>query len=131
MVTQVLERRRSRYYSPLLAAPGDTLAKRVHIAQALLNKNAKVYIAARSPEKAAQAIQDLKNETGKEALFLKLDLADLSSIKVAAEEYMRYPVLLKPLLALVDVDSPRHSKEGELHILFNNAYVGIRYLRNT
>ncbi|KAJ2929773.1 hypothetical protein H1R20_g7322, partial [Candolleomyces eurysporus] len=70
-------------------------------AKALLNHNAKVYIASRSQEKAESAIQDLKNETGKEAIFLKLDLASLKAVKAAAEEFL--------------------NKERELHVLFNNA----------
>jgi retinol dehydrogenase-12 len=56
--------------------------------QALLNHNAKVYIAARNQEKAEQAIKDLHEETGKDAVFLKLDLADLKSVKAAAEEFL-------------------------------------------
>ncbi|KAE9404178.1 NAD(P)-binding protein [Gymnopus androsaceus JB14] len=71
--------------------------------KALLTHNARVYIAARSKEKAEQAIQELSASTGKEALFLKLDLADLTSVKAAAEEFT--------------------SLESELHILFNNAGV--------
>ena len=57
--------------------------------QALLNHNAKVYIAARNPGKANEAIKDLKEKTGKEALFLQLDLADLKSVKMAAENFSR------------------------------------------
>jgi retinol dehydrogenase-12 len=71
--------------------------------QALLQRNAKVYIAARNAEKAKQAVEDLKKETGKEALVLQLDLSDLHSIKAAAEEFT--------------------SKEKALHVLFNNAGV--------
>ena len=58
--------------------------------QALLAHNAKVYIAARSEEKAKSAITELKEQTGKEAIFLKLDLADLKSVKSSAEEFIRY-----------------------------------------
>lgn len=58
--------------------------------QALLLHNTKVYIGARSQGKAEEAITSLKNLTGKEALFLKLDLADLNPIKAAAEEFQRY-----------------------------------------
>jgi len=58
--------------------------------QALLAHNAKVYVAARSQEKAEQAIKDLKEATGKEGIFLKLDLSDLPSIKAAAQEFLRY-----------------------------------------
>ncbi|KAF8985126.1 NAD-binding protein [Cyathus striatus] len=72
-------------------------------AKALLLRNAKVYVAARSQEKAEQAITELKEQTGKEAVFLKLDLGDLPSIRKSAEEFQ--------------------SKEEELHILFNNAGV--------
>jgi NAD(P)-dependent dehydrogenase (short-subunit alcohol dehydrogenase family) len=55
--------------------------------QALLQHNAKVYLAARSPEKAKEAINDLKSQTGKEAKFLQLDLADLHSVKRAVQEF--------------------------------------------
>ena len=58
--------------------------------QALLAHNAKVYIAVRNEEKAKSAIDELKEQTGKEAIFLKLDLADLKSVKSSAEEFMRY-----------------------------------------
>jgi retinol dehydrogenase-12 len=67
----------------------------------LLSKGARVYIATRSEEKSQKAIEDLKKETGKDNIFfLKLDLADLVSVKAAAEEYIR--------------------KETELHTLYNN-----------
>jgi len=73
-------------------------------ARALLAKGAKVYIAARSQEKSQKAIDELKKETGKDAVFfLKLDLTDLAAIKAAAEEFL--------------------SKESELHGLYNNAGV--------
>ncbi|KAM5535833.1 hypothetical protein V8D89_010451 [Ganoderma adspersum] len=71
--------------------------------KALLQHNAKVYLAARSKEKADAAIAELNAATGKEALFLELDLASLASVKKAAEDFL--------------------SKEQELHILFNNAGV--------
>jgi len=67
----------------------------------LLLKGAKVYITTRSAEKAQVAIDELKGATGKESVFfLKLDLADLESIKAAAEEFLE--------------------KESELHTLYNN-----------
>ncbi|KAH9179021.1 NAD-P-binding protein [Lactarius sanguifluus] len=71
-------------------------------ARVLLAKGAKVYIATRSEEKSQKVIEELKKETGKDSIFfLKLDLADLVSVKAAAEEYI--------------------SKETELHTLYNNA----------
>ncbi|KAF8073741.1 hypothetical protein FPV67DRAFT_1479100 [Lyophyllum atratum] len=72
-------------------------------AKALLEHNAKVYITARNPEKAEEAIKDLQEQTGHEASFLLVDLADLPTVRAGAEEFMR--------------------KEKELHILFNNAGV--------
>lgn len=69
--------------------------------QALLEHNAKVYLAARSRERAEVAIASLRQVTGKEAIFLELDLASLASVKKAADEFL--------------------SMEQELHVLFNNA----------
>ncbi|KAJ7455116.1 NAD(P)-binding protein [Mycena latifolia] len=69
----------------------------------LLLKNAKVYLAARSPEKAADAIERLEQETNKTAIFLKLDLADLPSVRKAAESFL--------------------VQESRLDILFNNGGV--------
>ncbi|KAL6299640.1 NAD(P)-binding protein [Sparassis latifolia] len=69
----------------------------------LLEHNAKVYLAARSKEKADAAIKDLKELSGKEAIFLELDLASFASVRKAVAEFM--------------------SKEKELHVLFNNAGV--------
>ena len=69
--------------------------------QVLLQRNAKVYIASRNKDKASKAAASLKEVTGKEPFFIELDLADLSSVKKAAEEFL--------------------SREPELHILFNNA----------
>jgi NAD(P)-dependent dehydrogenase (short-subunit alcohol dehydrogenase family) len=58
--------------------------------QALLKHNAKVYLAARTETKANAAIADLKNETGKEAIFLQLDLADLTAVRRSAEEFLSF-----------------------------------------
>lgn len=71
------------------------------IPQALLNHNAKVYLAARNRPKAEQAVKDLKEATGKDAIFLELDLSSIASVRKAASEFL--------------------SKEFHLHILFCNA----------
>ncbi|KAJ7919893.1 hypothetical protein B0H13DRAFT_1520930, partial [Mycena leptocephala] len=65
----------------------------------LLMKNSKVYLAAQSPEKAAAAIKRLGEGTKKSAIFLQLNLADLASVRKAAEVFL--------------------SQESRLHILFN------------
>ncbi|KIM73438.1 hypothetical protein PILCRDRAFT_99322 [Piloderma croceum F 1598] len=70
---------------------------------ALLFHNAKVYVAARNQAKAEAAIKRLRENTGRDGILLKLDLADLKSTKTAAEEFL--------------------SKEHELHVLFNNGGV--------
>ncbi|KAF8968801.1 NAD-binding protein, partial [Flammula alnicola] len=79
------------------------------IVRALLTHNAKVYLAARNPDKGKAAIEELKKDTGKEALYLKLDLASLNSVRNAAEEFL--------------------SKENQLNALFNNG--GVMFLTST
>lgn len=44
-------------------------------------------MATRSQERAEAAITKLKSETGKEAIFLELDLSSLASARKAAEEF--------------------------------------------
>jgi NADP-dependent 3-hydroxy acid dehydrogenase YdfG len=47
-------------------------------------------MAARSESKAAEAIADLKRQTGSnEIYFLRLDLSDLASIKATVAEFLR------------------------------------------
>ncbi|KAI0644742.1 NAD-P-binding protein [Trametes meyenii] len=71
--------------------------------KALLAHNAKVYMASRNETKALVAIAELQRETGRQATFLKMDLADLKSVKAAAQEFM--------------------SKETKLHVLYNSGGV--------
>jgi len=61
--------------------------------QVLLEKNAKVYLAARSEARAKAAIAELLGETGKEAIWLELDLSSFQSIEKAAAEFHRYVVV--------------------------------------
>ncbi|KAJ6564688.1 NAD(P)-binding protein [Mycena capillaripes] len=74
-----------------------------HTVKQLLLKNAKVYLAARSPEKAAAAIKSLTEETNKTAIFIELDLADLPSVRRGAEAFL--------------------AQESRLDLLFNNGGV--------
>lgn len=53
----------------------------------LLAKNAKVYVAGRNSSKVAAAIDALEQETGKRAVALQLDLADLDSVKACAVDF--------------------------------------------
>ncbi|KAG2145629.1 hypothetical protein BD769DRAFT_1660719 [Suillus cothurnatus] len=75
-------------------------------ARVLLTKNAKVYVACRDKSKGENAIHDLKESTGKEACFLQLNLANLKSVKVSGEEFLR--------------------REPVLHVLFNNVLTAAR-----
>ncbi|GAA5907939.1 hypothetical protein JCM6882_001533 [Rhodosporidiobolus microsporus] len=77
-------------------------------AKQLVLKNAKVYVGSRSEKKGLAAVESLRQTvkeqgTTGEAVWLKLDLADLDSVKAAAEEF--------------------NSKERKLDLLFNNAGV--------
>ncbi|KAJ7276686.1 NAD-P-binding protein [Mycena rebaudengoi] len=74
-----------------------------HTVKQLLLKNAKVYLAARSAEKGADAVRRLEKETNKTAIFLQLDLADLKSVRRAADVFL--------------------AQESRLDLLFNNGGV--------
>jgi NADP-dependent 3-hydroxy acid dehydrogenase YdfG len=74
------------------------------VAQILYSKHAKVYIFARSLEKANKAIESIKHvfpHSEGELHFIHLDLNDLHTIKNSTEQFL--------------------SKETKLHVLFNNA----------
>lgn len=57
--------------------------------QRLLQRNAKVYLAARNLVKSESVIEELFDITGRQAIFLYVDLSDLVSIKTAAAEFLR------------------------------------------
>jgi retinol dehydrogenase 12 len=76
------------------------------VARILYSKNARVYVAARSEDKATRAIEDIRQaspESSGELIFLLLDLADLSTIRASAQRFL--------------------DRESQLHVLFNNAGV--------
>ncbi|EJF60473.1 NAD(P)-binding protein [Dichomitus squalens LYAD-421 SS1] len=73
--------------------------------KSLLRKNAKVYLAARSQQKGEEAIRALKEDTGKTAEFLQLDLNDLVAVQRSAQDFAQ--------------------RESHIDILFINA--GIMY----
>ncbi|KAJ6568673.1 NAD(P)-binding protein, partial [Mycena capillaripes] len=71
----------------------------------MLLKNATVYLAARSASKGNAAIAELETGTGKRAQLIELDLADLRSVRKAAEAFL--------------------GRESRLDILFNNGGIMI------
>ena len=76
------------------------------VARILYSRAAKVYVAARSEQKAREAISRMKEsspEAKGELTFLLLDLADLNNVKAAAQIFL--------------------ANESKLHVLFNNAGV--------
>ncbi|MCJ1383600.1 hypothetical protein MMC17_006714 [Xylographa soralifera] len=76
------------------------------LAKILYSRNAKVYIAGRSEQKASQAKTSIETRFPKakgEIVFLHLDLDDLTTIKKSAEDFL--------------------SKESRLDVLWNNAGV--------
>ncbi|KAF9465820.1 NAD(P)-binding protein [Collybia nuda] len=83
--------------------------------KALLNKNAKVYIAAHSQVRSEQCIQDLKAETGHQAHFLELNLASLGSVKASAQQFQQLESKLDALINNAGVMIPGSTlftKEG-------------------
>ena len=84
-------------------------------------------MASRSAQRAQDAIEELRKETGKEALFLQIDLADLQSVKRAANEFLRYVHCLS-FSVTTRIEPPltgRCSKEERLDVLFNSG--GLMY----
>ncbi|KAG6830698.1 hypothetical protein H0H92_015174 [Tricholoma furcatifolium] len=67
-----------------------------YVTQVLLHRNANVYLACRNKRSAQETIDELYDLTGKRAKFLHLDLASLSSIKAAAENFLR-GIMLCPM----------------------------------
>jgi len=65
----------------VIIVTGGNIGIGYETARALLPRNAKVYLACRSKSKAEAAIKALKDDTGKEAFFLQLDLADIKGIR--------------------------------------------------
>jgi NAD(P)-dependent dehydrogenase (short-subunit alcohol dehydrogenase family) len=65
---------------------------------ALLKKNATVYMASRSKQRADAAIEKLLKGTGKNVEFLELDLQDLKKVKKAAEVFLEKGIKLDILI---------------------------------
>ena len=90
----------------------------------LLLKNAKVYLAARSESKAQAALDELEKETGKKAIFHKLDLSDLDATKKSAQEFLEYVSQPQRTVSLSN-RLPHRRKETKLNALIANAGVMI------
>jgi retinol dehydrogenase 12 len=65
---------------------------------ALASKNATVYMASRSKQRADAAIEKIEKATGKKVLFLQLDLQDLNQVREAARDFVAKDVALDLLI---------------------------------
>jgi len=90
----------------------------------LLLKNAKVYLAARSESKAQAALDELEKETGKKAIFHRLDLGDLDATKKSAQEFLEY-VFQPPCTVSLSNRLSYRRRETKLNALIANAGVMI------
>jgi retinol dehydrogenase-12 len=67
-------------------------------ARVLLEKDAHVYLAARDPVKGNEAVEELKQLTGKDSIeLLEVDLASIKSVLAAARVFKEY-VALPPVV---------------------------------
>ncbi len=73
----------------LALVTGATSGLGYETALELLRHGADVLVAARNPEKAAQAAETLTQKAGRAPTVLELDLADLASVQRAAEEVVK------------------------------------------
>ena len=63
----------------------------------LARKGARVYMAARSRARADEAIEAIKKDIpDADIVFLECDLSDLSKVKRAAEEFLRFVPRVNP-----------------------------------
>ena len=87
-----------------------------------LSKGAEVVMLNRNAEKSKDAITDLKNTFGENApvSFIKMDLAELDSVRKAAKEAGRdpknieFPVLVFPEVSESDLGSDRQPMNGSI-----------------
>ncbi|KAJ5563916.1 hypothetical protein N7513_000158 [Penicillium frequentans] len=109
------------------------------LAKILYGKNATVYVAARSKEKALDAIEEIKAahpESSGRLMFLHLDLSDLTTIKSSADAYLAAESRLDVLWLNAGVMMPPQgskTKQGyELQLGTNNLghFLFVKYLHD-
>lgn len=96
----------SQLVAQVFIVTGSSSGVGKELAQILYAHDAKVYVAARSKEKAGQVMEEIRTNfpsSKGELIYLHLDLEDLSTIKASAEEFL--------------------GKENRLDVLWNNAAV--------
>lgn len=117
------------FFSQVYIVTGSNTGVGKELAQILYSKNAKVYIAARSEERANKAIEEIKKAapTSTGALvFLSLDLGDLTTIKASVGRFLALEEKLDVLfnnagvMALDNVSSAKTAQGYEMHLGVNN-----------
>jgi len=96
----------SQFVAQVFIVTGSSSGVGKELTQILYAHDAKVYVAARSKERAGQAMEEIRANfpaSKGELVYLHLDLEDLSTIKASAEEFL--------------------GKEDRLDVLWNNAGV--------
>ena len=106
---------------------GATAGAGFQAARILLSKGAKVVMLNRNPEKSATAIKELKEEfgTGADVSFVRMDLAELSSVRKAAAEVLRTVPRIDALIcnaAIAQVPTQKFTKDGFESQLGTNHY---------
>ncbi|MSU89853.1 SDR family NAD(P)-dependent oxidoreductase [Rhodobacteraceae bacterium 2CG4] len=96
-------------------------------ARILLSKGAKVVMLNRSAEKSAVAVRELKQEYGADAevSFVRMDLAELASVRAAAEEVLKTVPRIDALIcnaAIAQVPTQKFTKDGFESQLGTNHY---------
>ena len=96
-------------------------------ARILLGKGAKVVMLNRSAEKSAAAVMELKQEFGAsaEVSFVRMDLADLASVRAAAREVLRDVPRIDALIcnaAIAQVPTRKLTVDGHESQLGTNHY---------
>ena len=96
----------SQFVAQVFIVTGSSSGVGKELTQILYAHDAKVYVAARSKERAGQAMEEIRANfpaSKGELVYLHLDLEDLSTVKASAEEFL--------------------GKEDRLDVLWNNAGV--------
>lgn len=93
----------------------------------LLSKGAKVVMLNRSVEKSTAAIRELKQEfgSGAEAIFIRMDLAELASVREAATEVLKAVPRIDALIcnaAIAQVPTQKFTQDGFESQLGTNHY---------
>jgi dehydrogenase/reductase SDR family protein 13 len=94
-------------------------------ALALAGRGARVFVASRSEQKTLPVIEGIVAETGNSALqFLRLDLGDLASVRVCADQFLRTGAPLHGLINNAGLAGQRGMTQSGFELAFGTNYVG-------